>query len=164
MCCSYRILTNPDMKHWIQFIIMKTLYLYEKRENLSKVTPVYSSLLTMDTDWSFGLKWFHVKGSLSHLQISLNITKTGGGGPIRPPPWHFVWLLCNAQSSRRITLGLFSFKFPAHFDTKFVTPRGTVLKLRNFLYMYARWTENGSKLRFWVQNQCKLEFFHIVHI
>ena len=30
----------------------------------------------------------------------------------------------------------FSFKFPAHFDTKFVTPGGTDLKLRNFLYMH----------------------------
>ena len=26
--------------------------------------------------------------------------------------------------------------FPAHFDTKFVTPGGTVLNLRNFLYMH----------------------------
>ena len=49
---------------------------------------------------------------------------------------HFAQLLCNAQSSRRDTLWLFSFKFPAHFDTKFVTPGGTVLKLRNFLYMH----------------------------
>ena len=64
----------------------------------------------------------------------LNPKKTGGG-PKRPPPRHFARLLCNAQRSRRDTLWLFSFKFPAHFDTKFVTPGGTVLKLRNFLYM-----------------------------
>ena len=30
----------------------------------------------------------------------------------------------------------FFLEFPAHFDTKFVTPRGTVPKLRNFLYMH----------------------------
>ena len=59
-----------------------------------------------------------------------------GGGGRAPPPRHFARLLCNAQSSRRDTLWLFSFKFPAHFDTKFVTPGGTVLKLRNFLYMH----------------------------
>ena len=57
-------------------------------------------------------------------------------GPPPPPPRHFARLLCNAQSSRRDTLWLFSFKFPAHSDTKFVTPGGTVLKLRNFLYMH----------------------------
>ena len=61
-----------------------------------------------------------------------------GGGPKRPPPRHFARLLCNAQSSRRDTLWLFSFKFSAHFDTKFMTPGGTVLKLRNFLYMHVR--------------------------
>ena len=59
-----------------------------------------------------------------------------GGGLKGPPPRHFARLLCNAQSSRRDTLWLFSFKFPAHFDTKFVTPGGTVLNVRNFLYMH----------------------------
>ena len=39
MCCSYMVLTNPHMKPRIQFIIMKDIY--ENRENLSKVTPVY---------------------------------------------------------------------------------------------------------------------------
>ena len=80
------------------------------------------------------------------LKFSVNLTwimhkliltlKRLGGGPKRPPPRHFARLLCNAQSSRRDTLWLFSFKFPAHFDTKFVTPGGTVLKLLNFLYMH----------------------------
>ena len=73
--------------------------------------------------------------SYSELLMIINPKKTGGG-PKRPPPRHFARLLCNAQSSRRDTLWLFSFKFPAHFDTKFVTPGGTVLKLRNFLYMH----------------------------
>ena len=68
---------------------------------------------------------------------SVNPKKTGGGGLLGPPlPRHFARLFCNAQSSRRDTLWLFSFKFPAHFDTKFVMPGGTVLKLRNFLYMH----------------------------
>ena len=40
------------------------------------------------------------------------------------------------QSSCHDTLGQFSLKFPAHFDTKFVMPGGTVPKLRNFLYMH----------------------------
>ena len=70
--------------------------------------------------------------------ISLTLKRLGGGGGLGPPPRHFARLLCNAQSSRRDTLWLFSFEFPAHFDTKFVTPRGTVLKLRNFLYMHVR--------------------------
>ena len=68
------------------------------------------------------------------LFTSLTLKRLGGG--LKAPPRHFARLLCNAQSSRRDTLWLFSFKFPAHFDTKFVTPGGTVLKLRNFLYMH----------------------------
>ena len=71
-----------------------------------------------------------------HLKSTINPKKTGGGGLKGPPPRHFARLLCNAQCSRCDTLWLFSFKFPAHFDTKFVTPGGTVLKLRNFLYMH----------------------------
>ena len=70
---------------------------------------------------------------ISHGRVN---PKKTGGGPLRPPPQHFARLLCNAQSSRRDTLCLFSFEFPAHFDTKFVMPGGTVLKLRNFLYMH----------------------------
>ena len=67
----------------------------------------------------------------------LTLKRLGGGGGLKgPPPRHFARLLCNAQSSRCNTLWLFSFKFPAHFDTKFVTPKGTVRKLRNFLYMH----------------------------
>ena len=65
----------------------------------------------------------------------LTLKRTGGGG-FKAPPRHFAQLLCNAQSSRRNTLWRFSFEFPAHFDPKFVTPGGTVLKLRNFLYMH----------------------------
>ena len=70
------------------------------------------------------------------ILIWFNPKKTGGGA--FSPPRHFARLLCNAQSSRRDTVWLFSFKFPAHFDTKFVTPGGTVLKLRNFLYKHVR--------------------------
>ena len=64
----------------------------------------------------------------------LTLKRLGVG--LKGPPRHFARLLCNAQSSRRDTLWLFSFKFPAHFDTEFVTPGDTVLKLRNFLYMH----------------------------
>ena len=89
----------------------------------------------------------------------LTLKRQGG---LLGPPRHFARLLCNAQSSRRDTLWLFSFKFPAHFDTKFVTPGGTVLKLGNFLYMHV-----GAK---WLQNvilctkSMQIEFFYIVHI
>ena len=80
-------------------------------------------------------KYMFVFDTNIYLCIHLNPKKTGG--PKRPPPpRHFARLLWNAQSSRRDTLWLYSFKFPAHFDTKFVTPGGTVLKLRNFLYMH----------------------------
>ena len=60
-----------------------------------------------------------------------------GGGPLWPPP-PVVFLTVRLYHSKFRTLlsWLFSFKFPAHFDTKFVTPGGTVLKLRNFLYMH----------------------------
>ena len=51
------------------------------------------------------------------------------------PPRHLARLLCNAQSSRRDSLWLFPSKFPVHFDTKSAMHGGTVLKLRNFLYM-----------------------------
>ena len=46
------------------------------------------------------------------------------------PPRHI------ARSSCRDTLWQFSFEFPAHFDTKFVTAGGTVPKLRNIVYMH----------------------------
>ena len=52
------------------------------------------------------------------------------------PPRHIARLLGNARSSRCDTLWQFSFEFPAHFDTKFVTTRGTVPKLRNIVYMH----------------------------
>ena len=52
------------------------------------------------------------------------------------PPRHIARLLGNAQSSRRDTLWQFSFEFPAHFDTKFVTAGGTVPQLRNIVYMH----------------------------
>ena len=70
------------------------------------------------------------------LQVSCLTLKRLGGGPKRPPPWHFARLLRNAQCSRRDALWLFSFKFPAHFDTKFVTPGRSVRMLRNFSYMH----------------------------
>ena len=41
-----------------------------------------------------------------------------------------------SATRKALTATLFSFEFHAHFDTKFVTPGGTVLKLRNFLYMH----------------------------
>ena len=52
------------------------------------------------------------------------------------PPRHIAQLLGNARSSHRDTLWQFSFEFPAHFDTKFVTAGDTVLKLRNIVYMH----------------------------
>ena len=52
------------------------------------------------------------------------------------PPRHIAQLLGNARSSRRDTLWQFSFEFPTHFDTKFVTVGGTVPKLRNIVYMH----------------------------
>ena len=58
------------------------------------------------------------------------------GGAIMAPPWHIARLLGNARSSRRDTLWQFSFEFPAHFDTKFVTAEGMVPKLRNIVYMH----------------------------
>ena len=71
----------------------------------------------------------------SHL--SVNPKKTGGGGLKGPPPpstFRAITLQRAKLSSRHFMT--FSFKFPTHFDTKFVTPGGTVLKLRNFLYMH----------------------------
>ena len=60
----------------------------------------------------------------------------GGGGACPPPPSTFrVITLQRAKLSPRHFM-TFSFKFPAHFDTIFVMPGGTVLKLRNFLYMH----------------------------
>ena len=53
-----------------------------------------------------------------------------------PPPRHIARLLGNARSSCRDTLRQFSFEFPAHFDTKFVTAGGTIPKLRNIVYMH----------------------------
>ena len=77
-------------------------------------------------------------------------------------PKNFARLLCNAQSSRRDTLWLFSFKFPAHFDTKFVTP-GV------WFWSYVTFCTCTSD-RKWLQNvilctkSMQIEFFHIVHI
>ena len=86
------------------------------------------------------------------LLINFNPNKTGEGGgghdgpPWSWPPWHFARLLCNAQSSCHDTLWQFSFKFPAHFDTKFATPGGTVPKLRNFCICTS--DRKGSKCDF----------------
>ena len=52
------------------------------------------------------------------------------------PPRHIARLIGNARSSRRDTVWQFSFEFPAHFDTKFVTAGGTVPRLRNIVYMH----------------------------
>ena len=67
---------------------------------------------------------------------ALDLTLIRLGGHDGPPPRHIERLLGNARSSRRDTLWQFSFEFPAHFDTKFVTAGGTVLKLRNIVYMH----------------------------
>ena len=71
----------------------------------------------------------------------LTLTYLGGGGPLWPPPVVFLTVRLYHSKFRTLLSWLFSFKFPAHFDTKFVTPGGTVLKLRNFLYMHV-----GSKM------------------
>ena len=54
--------------------------------------------------------------------FSLTLKRLGGGGALKAPPRHFARLLCNAQSSRRDTLWLFSFKSPAQFDTNLWRP------------------------------------------
>ena len=105
-------------------------------EHFSKNTCSCTYVLSIEIQQQIMLS---LKGCLCSTKwyknfITLNPKKTGGGGG--GPPRHFAQLPCNAQSSRRETLWLFSFKFPAHFDTKFVMPGGTVLKLRNFLYMH----------------------------
>ena len=79
--------------------------------------------------------------------VLLNPKKTGG-------PRHFARLLCNAQSSRRDTLWLFAFEYPAHFDTKFVTPGVRFCSYVTFLYMHvgSKWLQNvflDKKLAFW---------------
>ena len=66
--------------------------------------------------------------------LCFNPKKTGGGGGLTLD-------ISRDYSATRKALAatlydFFLLKFPAHFDTKFVTPGGTVLKLRNFLYMH----------------------------
>ena len=65
---------------------------------------------------------------------SLNPKKTGGAFKA---PLDISHDYSATRKALAATLyDFFSFEFPAHFDTKFVTPGGTVLKLRNFLYMH----------------------------
>ena len=66
----------------------------------------------------------------------LTLIRLGGPWWPPPPPRHIARLLGNARNSRRDTLWQFSFAFPAHFDTKFVTAGGTIPKLRNIVYMH----------------------------
>ena len=98
-----------------------------------------------------------------HQFGALTLKRLGGGG-FKAPPRHFTRLLCNAQSSRGDTLWLFSFEFPAHFDTKFLTLGGTVLKLRNFLYMHVG-PKMAPKCDFVYKINANWVFFsRIVHI
>ena len=68
--------------------------------------------------------------------VKIGLTLIRLGGAMMAPLRHIARLLGNARSSRRDTLWQFSFEFPAHFDTKFVTAGGTVPKLRNIVYMH----------------------------
>ena len=88
--------------------------------------------------------------------VIFNPNKTGGGGAMMAPPLLDI-SPDNAQSSHHDTLWQFSFEFPAHLDTKFVTPGGTVPKFRNFLYMHVG--PKKAQMWFCVQHQCKLSFF-----
>ena len=56
-------------------------------------------------------------------------------GAMMPPSMFCAITLQCAKLSPQ-TLWQFSFEFPAHFDTKFVTPGGTVPKFRNFLWKH----------------------------
>ena len=55
-----------------------------------------------------------------------------GGGLFWPPPPRFARYFHKATSSRHDVSWLFSFKYRATFETKFVTPAHTVLKPRPF--------------------------------
>ena len=56
----------------------------------------------------------------------------------------------------------FLWQFPEHFETKFVTPGGTVPRLRNFLYMHVgpKKAQNGILCA----KSMQIDFFHLVHI
>ena len=106
------------------------------------------------------VRWSDYDTHVEHNNVycCLTLIRLGGGGPSwPPPPRHISRLLGNARSSRRDTLWQFSFEFPAHFDTKFVTAGGTVPKLRNIVYMHVG-PKMAPKCDFCVQNQCKLSF------
>ena len=91
---------------------------------------------------------------------TFNPNKTGGA--MAPPPPSTFCAISNAQSSRHDTLWQFSFEFPAHFDTKFVTPGSTAPKLRNFLYMHVGPKKAQNVIL--CTNSMQIEFFHLVHI
>ena len=74
--------------------------------------------------------------SFKYVILCFNPNLPGGGAIMAPPPVVFLTVRLYHSKFRTLLSWLFSFKFPAHFDTKFVTPGGTVLKLRNFLYMH----------------------------
>ena len=89
--------------------------------------------------------------------LGLTLKRLGGGHDA--PPRHIARLLGNAQSSRRDTSWQFSFEFPAHFDTKFVT----VPKLRNIVYMHVG-PKMAPKCDFVYKINANWVFFHLVHI
>ena len=72
------------------------------------------------------------------IEYPLTLKRLGGGGGLKgPPPSTFRAI--TLQRAKPLAATLYDFflsSFPAHFDTKFVTPGRTVLKLRNFLYMH----------------------------
>ena len=156
LLCPLHVCFNNTM--WMKNL---TICLCNNSEKLVQILLESSQQIVIG--YEFVLAKFRWKRPFQLTKICDLTLKRLGGGPKRPPPWHFARLLCNAQSSRRDTLWLFSFKFPAHFYTKFVTPGGTVLKLRNFLYMHFG-PKMAPKCDFVYKINANWVFFHIVHI
>ena len=70
---------------------------------------------------------------VSHSRpFSLTLIRLGGGGMMGPPLTYRA-ISATHEALAATLYGQFSFEFPAHFDTKFVTAGGTVPKLRNHL-------------------------------
>ena len=81
----------------------------------------------------------------------------GGGGLLGPPSTFRAITLQRAKLSPGHFLTFF-FWVSRTFDTKFVMPGGTVLKLHNFLYMHVG-PKMAPKCDFVYKINCKLSFF-----
>ena len=90
--------------------------------------------------------------------VVLTLKRLGGGGAMMAP-------LLDISRDNSATREALAATLYDNFLSSFQTAGGTVPKLRNIVYMYMHVGQKmAPKCDFVYKNQCKLIFFHLVHI